>query len=289
MKRLIALAACCLVFFSLRAACAEVFFGTDLPSDNWYDSALLRITAFDSGASDSMLLECGGHAMMVDGGTAEHGQTLIEEVRLRGIRHFKYLFNTHYHEDHAGGLCELMAAGFTADAYLHPYVYAAIYASPNHRRAMSLTKSKGIFERQILHGETLFLGEAELTVLRHEEGISANGRSSVVHVKFGTASALLTADIIGDTQTWLIENVDPQLLDVDILKAPHHGVSAVTGDFLRAVSPELVFITGPEKAAGEMIRQAQKNSIPALSTQNGHIVMETDGTHWRVYQLQPQS
>lgn len=281
MKRFIALI---LVFFSLRAASAEVFF--EPPRDNWYQSPLLRLTAFNAGASDCMLLECGGEAMMVDGGTAAYGSDLIAALGEKGIRHFKYLFNTHYHEDHVGGLCELMAAGFTCGEYLHPYVYASIYANVNHRRAMSLVKSRDIFARQVQHGETLYLGEAELSVLRHDGGISANGRSTVVHVRFGTASVLLTADIIGDTQTWLIENVESALLDADILKAPHHGVSAVTGDFLRAVSPEMIFVTGSERDAAEGMRQAQKNGIGALCTERGRIVMETDGSDWYVYQME---
>jgi len=281
MKRLFTLAALGLVLFSLRAACAEVFFENP-PRDNWYQSPLLRITAFAFGASDCMLLECGGESMMVDGGTADYGRELEAELHKRGIRHLKYLFNTHYHEDHVGGLCELMAAGFTTDAYLHPYVYASIYANPNHRRAMSLVKSKGIFDRQVNHGETLYLGEAELHVLRYDEGTTANARSAVLHVRFGSASALLTADIIGETQTWFVKNADPSLLDADILKAPHHGVTAVTADFWNAVSPQMMFITGPEKEARDAIRQSDKNGVPFLTNENGHIVMETDGTDWYI-------
>ena len=285
MKRLFTLAALCIVFFSLRAACAEVFFNAP-PTEHWYQSPLLRITAFSHGASDCMLLQCGGESMMVDGGTAAYGENLIREMQKRNIRHFKYLLNTHYHEDHVGGLCELMASGFTAEAYLHPYVYASIYASPNHRRAMSLVKSKGIYDRQVQHGETLYLGEAQLSVLRHDAGTTANGRSAVLHVQFGTATALLTGDIIGEAQTWLVENVDAALLRADILKAPHHGVTAVTADFLKTVSPDMLFITGPEKEAKAAIQQAQKNNVPYISTESAHIVMETDGTDWYVYQTE---
>ena len=285
MKRFFTLAALCIAFFSLRAACAEVFFDHP-PRDNWYQSPLLRITAFSHGASDCMLLECGGEVMMVDGGTAAYGESLISEMEKRGIRHFKYLFNTHYHEDHVGGLNELMAAGFTTDAYLHPYVYASIYANPNHRRAMSLVKSKDIFARQVQHGEVLYLGEAALNVLRHDGSTTANGRSTVLHVQFGTADALLTADVIGEAQTWFVENVDADLLQADLLKSPHHGVSAMTADFMKTVSPEMLFITGPEKDAKEAIRQAEKNGVPFVSTEKGHIVMETDGTDWYVYQTE---
>ena len=283
MKRLCALLWVCLLLMGLRAACAEVFFTQENPHENWAKSPLLRITMFNAGQSDCILLECGGEAMMVDGGTAAYGEALAEAISQKGIGHFKYLFNTHYHEDHTGGLCELMARDFSVGSYLHPYIRTAIYGSPNHKRAMGLVKAKGIPQRQVMHGETLYLGEASLHVIRHEEGLSANGRSTVVRVEFGDASALLTADIIGDTETWLLENLPSSMLDADILKAPHHGVSAMTADFWKAVSPDVLAVNNIRKEAKEGLRQAEKYGVPALCTGDGRLVLETDGENWRVY------
>jgi len=273
----------CVFFIGLRAAGAEVFFDQP-PTENWYQSPLLRLTAFHAGHSDCMLVECGGEAMMMDGGTAAYAQDLISFLKEKGISHFKYLFGTHYHEDHIGGLIALMEAGFSTDAYMHPYAPGSIYANANHRRAMQLVKEKSIPQRQIFHMDTLYLGEAEITLLRHDGGISANGRSTIAHIRFGSASMLLTADIIGDTQTWLIENVPARYLDADILKAPHHGVSAMVSDFITAVSPELLFINNDRNDAKEGITQAKKLDLPALCTGDGSIVLETDGTDWLVMQ-----
>ena len=201
MKRVCALLLT-LLLTGLRAACAEVFF--EIPTDHWYQSPLFRLTAFSAGQSDSMLLECGGEAMMIDGGTAAYADGLIAALGEKKIDRFKYLFGTHYHEDHIGGLIELMERDFDVGEYLHPYAPGSIYANVNHRRAMQVTKEKHIPERQVFHLETLYLGEAEITLLRHDGGISANGRSTAAFIRFGTATMLLTADIIGDTQTWLI-------------------------------------------------------------------------------------
>lgn len=272
-----------LILIGLRAASAEVFSDAP-PRENWYQSPLLRITALSAGQSDSMLLECGGEAMMIDGGTALYADALIQELKEKDIHHFKYLFGTHYHEDHIGGLIALMEEGFTAGAYLHPYAPGSIYANVNHRRAMQVVKEKGIPERQIFHGDTIYLGEAEITLFRHDEGISANGRSTCALVRFGSAAMLLTADIIGDTQTWLMEHVPPEWLDADILKAPHHGVSAMVEDFVDAVSPEMILFNNERQEAREGIRQAQRFEIAQLCTGDGRIVLETDGTDWYVMQ-----
>ena len=280
MRRLWALA---LIFLTLRAAGAEVFFDAP-PRENWYQSPLLRLTAFSAGQSDCMLIECGGEAMMVDGGTAAYGEELIHAMHELGVEEFKYLFNTHYHEDHAGGLIVLMENGFEIGSYLHPYEPNAIYSNRNHRRAMSAVRSLGIAQRQIANGDALLLGEAVITLIRHEEGKSANGRSALAHVRFGSVSMLLTADITGDTQSWCVANVDPAMLDVDILKAPHHGVSAMVGDFLRSVSPEMLLVNNEAQSAKEGLSQAADFDLPALCTGDGRVVLETDGEDWYVYQ-----
>jgi len=280
MKRLCALI---LIVLNLRAAGAEVFLDAP-PRENWYQSPLMRLTAFSAGQSDCMLIECGGEAMMADGGTAVYGEELIHALHELGVEKFKYLFNTHYHEDHAGGLIVLMENGFEVGSYLHPYEPNAIYGNVNHRRAMQTVKKYGIAQRQITNGDTLLLGEAVITLIRHEEGKSANGRSTMAHVQFGSASLLLTADIIGDTQSWCLEHVDAEMLDADILKAPHHGVSAMVGDFLQAVSPEMLLVNNDSSRAKAGIAQAEAFGVPVLCTGDGRIVLETDGEDWFVYQ-----
>ena len=282
MRRLCALL---LLLINLRAAGAEVFFDAP-PRENWAKSPLLRLTAFSAGQSDCMLLTCGGEAMMVDGGTAAYEEEPIHAMQEGDVQSFKYLLETHYHEDHVGGLIALMQADFPVGEYLHPYEPNAIYANANHRRAMQVVKEKGILQRQIQNGDTILLGEAMVTLIRHDEGLSANGRSTLAHVRFGSASMLLTADIIGDTMSWCVENISQDLLDVEILKAPHHGVSAMVEDFVEQTSPEMIFINNEQSKAREGMRQAEKLGIAAVLTGDGRLVMETDGEDWVVYQAE---
>lgn len=256
------------------------------PRDNWYSCPLLRLTAFDAAQSDCMLLECGGERMMVDGGSMPYREDLRDAMREMGISHFKYLFNTHYHDDHITGLTYLMRYGFTADAYLHPYTEKGVFSSALQKEAIEQAERSGIPAVQIFHGDQLLLGEAVITLIRYEEGISTNGRSVVAHVQFGDASLLLPSDIIGHTQSWMLEDISPQLLDADIVKSPHHGVTAMVSAFLKAVSPELIFFTNERDRVDLAQNQADLNAIPTRYTGDGRLVMETDGKDWYVYQLE---
>lgn len=281
MRRLLLLALCLLVPL---AASAQVYDDAP-PRDNWYSCPLFRLTAFDAAQSDCMLLECGGEKMMVDGGSPPYRDALCRAIADKGISHFKYLLNTHFHDDHITGLIHLMRNGFTADAYLHPYTEKGVVTSSLQREAIRETEENGIPAVQVFHGDTLLLGEAVITLFRQDDGISTNARSMIVHVQFGDASILLPADIIGHTQSWCLEEIAPEMLDVDIVKSPHHGVTAMVSGFFKALSPELVFFTNERDRVDLAQNQADLNAVPTLYTGDGRLVLETDGKDWYVYQL----
>lgn len=286
-SRLCALLCTMLMILGLRCAAAEVFFDAP-PRDNWYQCPLLRLTAFDAAQSDCLLLECGGERMMVDGGTAPYREKLRDAMREKGISHFKYLLNTHFHEDHISGLYWLMRYDFTAGEYLHPYTAQAVNTSERQRETIAQAKRQGIPIRQVFHGDTLLLGESVITLYRYDEGISTNGRSMIVHVQFGDASLLLPADIIGDTQSWCVRTLPPDMLDVDIIKAPHHGITAMVNSFLTAASPDVILMTNLRDRVDKGQNQADLYGIPTIYSGDGRVVMETDGKDWFIYQLKGQ-
>ena len=188
-------AALCLLLclFCLTAAQAEIYH--ELPCEDWYRRPLLRLTAFNTAQSDCLLLECGGQRMMVDGGSAPFREDLKGAMEERGITHFKYLLNTHFHEDHISGLYWLMRYGFSADAYLHPYNDAAVDVSERQAETIRQAEKSGIPTVQVFHGDQLLLGEAVLTLYRYDDVENTNGRSLVTRVEFGDASLLLTASL----------------------------------------------------------------------------------------------
>lgn len=285
MKKLCALmGAVCMLLLDLCFAGAEVFFDAP-PRANWYQSPLFRLTAFNAAQSDCLLLECGGEAMMVDGGTEAYGDALLSALVEKGISSFKYLLNTHYHEDHIAGLIRLMGEGFEIGEYLHPYAQNSIYGSPLQRQAIRQAKESDVPSRQVFHGDALLLGEANLTLLRYDEGLSTNGRSMVVRVRFGDATLLLGSDIIGDTQSWMVRSLPAHLLDADVIKAPHHGVSVMAADFLQAVDPQVILFTNNRERAAEGLAQAEAKDIPSYYNNEGRVIAETDGVDWYIYQL----
>ena len=84
------------------------------------------------------------------------------------------------------------------------------------------------------------------------------------------------------TQPTLAELYD---LKADILKFPHHGLTAMASAFLDEVKPEFVFITHGtyDTARGQEQMKNRGYHRVAFATL-GMIIMQTDGTKWIVRQ-----
>ncbi|MBQ8149219.1 MAG: MBL fold metallo-hydrolase [Clostridia bacterium] len=258
------------------------------PPADWEDKDLFKLTVFDVNEGDAMLLECGGEAMMMDGGPNPFREDLKNALEARGYTHFKYFFSTHYHDDHINGLYHLMTYGFTADEFLHSYNPITVNLDKLHGRAIRQADKNGIPNRKIDEGDVLTLGGATLNIHRYGEINNANGRSLTVKLTFGDASVLFTADIIGRTQEYFTANLPAEELKADVLKVPHHGITPVNEPFLTVVDPGFSIVTNRQKDVPRTNNQMDTRGIPTMYSGDGTVYLVTDGTDWYIWQTEGQ-
>ncbi|MBR4069216.1 MAG: MBL fold metallo-hydrolase [Clostridia bacterium] len=262
---------------------AEVYYKKEPPAD-WAEKDIFKLTVFDVNEGDAMLLECGGEIMMIDGGPDPHREKLKTALEERGYTHFKYFLSTHFHDDHINGLYHLMTYGFTADEFLHSYNDRAAVTNELHGRAIRQCEKSGIPTRKIDEGDVLTLGGATMNVHRHADVDNANGRSLVLKLTFGESTVLFCADIIGVTQEYYTATLSPEELKADLLKVPHHGITAVNSDFLTAVDPAMAVVPNTAKNGAKAKRQLDRREIPTLYSGDGTVYFATDGTDWYMWQ-----
>lgn len=284
----------------LTAASAEIFHIEDesqLP-EGWTEKELFRLTAIDTDRSDAMLIQCGGENMMIDGGSEQFYLRLQELFDAEGITEFKYLFNTHPDNDHLQGLTKMMNHRLTAEdgktdigpKYQIGGFCTAVkkeYKNTSyHKAAVRAINKYEIPYVQVYHGDVLTLGGATINIIRCEENWGANARSACTQIVFGDSKVLLMGDCDSRPQNYFLKNVDPSLLECDILKAVHHGINGFEEKFLEAAQPEFIFVPNykahPSIKSGTKRKFAEKN---ALYSGDGTVVMETDGTDWYIWQL----
>lgn len=274
------LAAMCLS----SAACAEVFF--EKMPQAWEGKPLLRWTIFNVNQADAMLLECGEESMLVDGGPDRYGERLRDVLDARGLRSsMKYVLNTHFHDDHIGGITRLFRDGFMPGEFLQPYGDITISRNERMTNTIRVAKKKGIPIRRVGDGDMLTLGDAQIQILRCLGMPSENANSLVLKVTFGDSSILLCADITPKVQEYFQANLPAEVLQADLIKVPHHGINRMNSEFLSTVAPEAVVITSlPHLMPRETTYQLEKAELPAVYSGSGTICAVTDGTDWYIEQ-----
>ena len=63
----------------------------------------------DVGQALSVLIECDGQFMLYDGGNVDDGSLVVSYLQNQGVEGLEYVFCSHAHEDHVGGLAAALA------------------------------------------------------------------------------------------------------------------------------------------------------------------------------------
>ena len=63
---------------------------------------------FDVGQADSIFVQSAGVNMLIDAGTNNMGNTVVQNLKDLGITKIDYLVGTHPHEDHIGGMDDVI-------------------------------------------------------------------------------------------------------------------------------------------------------------------------------------
>ena len=290
LRRLVLLAAALLLCLTSASASLPVHVNEEPPED-WESRNLLRLYAFSSYRSDALVIECGGETLAVDGSLTKYYEKLMAAYEDCGFMkdghpHIDRLFNTHPDNDHIQGLYVMLRHGLTTNEFLSTFRKG--YQTYYQKMCVATLEKYNVPYRRLEQNEVLRVGDAEVTAFWWQEGTSTNYLSGQLHVRFGDATILLTGDATGLAQRALLEQVGPELLEADILKMPHHGLTACVPEFLEAVDPAYAIITHSAKneqtGCKNAVRQLKNRGVPYSFTYQGRIVCETDGKEWYVRQ-----
>ena len=73
-------------------------------------SGTLNVEFIDVGQADAILIYNDENAMLIDAGNNPDGKPLTNYIKSLGIDHLDYVIGTHNHEDHIGGMDDVITA-----------------------------------------------------------------------------------------------------------------------------------------------------------------------------------
>ncbi|MTI60164.1 MAG: MBL fold metallo-hydrolase [Firmicutes bacterium] len=246
----------------------------------------LIIHFIDVGQADSIFIQLpNSQTMLIDGGNNGDGSLIINYIK--GLKEsnnkIDYLIGTHPHEDHIGGLDDIINEFDIGRVFL-PKVS---HTSKTFEDLMLAIRDNGLKISAARAGQTIFDDDninlkAVILSPGRDSYDELNNYSVVVRLVYGDTAYLFTGDAEG-----LIENelLRQQLdLKANILKVAHHGSSSSTSErFLKAVVPEYAVISvGKDNSYGHpsqlVIDRLQRDNIKVYRTDRQRtIIASSDG------------
>jgi len=252
----------------------------------------LRLTMFDVGQGDALMLQVGERSVMVDaggspfGGSFDIGSRVLEPALwARGVSAIDTLLLTHGDPDHIGGALTLI------DDFGPRHLWQGIPVprATSLHAVLERAAASGAVLEQRRDGEEFRVGDARLLVLHPpppdwERQRVRNDDSVVIEVVYRDVALLLTGDIGADVERAIVPRLTPAR--IRILKVAHHGSRTSTSrELLEAWRPQIALIScGRGNPFGhptpEVIARLEAIGARVYRTDlDGEVTVDTDGQH----------
>jgi len=241
----------------------------------------LQIHIINVGQGDSMLIVSpSGKKILIDAGHNGKGnEVVLPYIKRLGINSLHYLFASHYHPDHIGGLDEVVnGLGGESSIVYAAYDRGGSFGSKTYTDYVNAVGAK---RSPISPGHVIDLGDG-VTI----RCVAANGSNPIGKAYTGTDENTLSVVIIlsydhfqmylgGDSTSRIEPFIAPFTGNVDVYKVSHHGRSTSSSQMLLSfIKPEISIIS---VGNGNPFRNPNPKTIARLINNNSYIYQTESG------------
>ena len=195
----------------------------------------LLVDFIDVGQADSILIRNQDEVMLIDAGTNEVGETIVNYLEKLGITKINYLIGTHPHEDHIGGLDDVIN-NFDIEQIYMPKIETT---TKTFEDVLEAIENKNLTVIAPNKGDKIELGQAVGKFMTEPilDKDNLNLSSLVLRLEFGNTSYLFMGDAEEENEKTI------NWPKTDVLKVGHHGSNTSSGEsFLEQVHPQYAII-----------------------------------------------
>lgn len=195
----------------------------------------LKVYFFDVGQADSIFVMSSGECMLIDAGNNADGKLIVKQLENMNIDTIDYVVGTHPHEDHIGGLDDVIN-NLKIKNVLMP---KKTTTTKTYEDVLKAIKNANLKIKTPKVGDIFYVGMAKCEVMGIEnDAENLNENSIIIELTYGEKKFLFTGD--AEVANEKLRSWD----DIDVLKVAHHGSrTSSSEEFLEQVKPEYAIIS----------------------------------------------
>ena len=202
-----------------------------------YSSSTLSIYFLDVGEADSTLIRYKDYNVLIDAGNQLDGDKLSHYFKELGIESFDIVIATHPHEDHIGGMAQIIR-DFDISSFYMTNISTDFVSYHNMMNELS---KKNISTTIPVIDSSFSLDELVFHILSiGDDSNNINDSSIVLKLDFYDTHYLFMSDVSSDIEHSILDKD----LHSNVLKVGHHGSNkSSSAHFLYQVDPEYAIIS----------------------------------------------
>lgn len=238
----------------------------------------VQVHFMDVGQGDAILIDLGEMEILIDGGRKALG--IVEYLRHYVDGELDIIVATHPHDDHLGGLIEV----------LETFEVRRIYHNGQESKADSIRSFMDAASQEkaeisvVRLGDTIEAGSLILTVLNPANlADTVNNNSIVLLLSYGAIDFLFAGDAEKSTEAqMLVQQVVP-VPEMEILKVGHHGLATSSSPaFLQAVRPVVAIVMAKHTHDKTIKNLKEIGAEVYVTDSSGTIIVDCDGSGFTV-------
>nr|WP_319489818.1 ComEC/Rec2 family competence protein [uncultured Caproiciproducens sp.] len=245
-----------------------------------------KVYYLDVGQGDCELIQLKtGANILIDSGTGETAEALVDYIKNLGIGRIDYLIATHPHEDHIGGMTQIVNNFAIGEIYMPKIPDSQVPTTATYEKLLTAIDKKSLKITAGKAGITILnSGTEKLEIVAPNSAKygELNSYSIVTMLTSGEKRFLFAGDAQSDSEKEMVAKGFN--LRCDVLKCGHHGSSTSTSAaFLKAAAPTAAVIScGVDNDYGHpnkgVVTRLQKAGVTIYRTdQQKTILAECDG------------